>query len=179
MKKAILLLLLFAIVACNDSKKTSEEKVTKNEPKTENLVKELEVTMEFRTNKNAEISLIMNTIKVNEFQTKNIHIVENVIPTTETDKIVANFGPNNISNKMVVSLGKKEEKEFEIMSMSFKYGENIVNIAPKDLNKYFGFSKFSVLDTLTNKIKTIKVGNAHYPKLYVRKKLWDDLKVKL
>jgi hypothetical protein len=180
MKRSIFLILFIITLSCNNSKEANkpiDENLTIKEI-TDEVAKELEIIMEFKTNKDAEISFMMDNIQVNEFQTKNIHLIEKVIPTNGTDKIVGKFGTNNISNKMTISLGNKEEKEFEIVSMQFKYGIDIVNITPKDLNNYFGFSKFSVLDTITHKIKTVTVDNAHYPKLYVRKKLWDDLHVK-
>ena len=92
------------------------------------------------------------------------------------DKFEGFFGGGNISGNFVISFGKKELKEFEIISLSFNYGGNMVNISPKDLEKYFAFSKFSILDTITGKIITIKVDNYHDPKIYARKLLWDELK---
>ncbi len=182
MRKPFFLALFIIIMACNnfkDTNKPPKERLGNKDEEIEVVDKELEVIMEFKTNKDAEIVFMLNNIKVDEFQTKNIHLFEKVIATTTSDQITGKFGPNNISRKMTISLGKKELKEFEILSIRFKYGNGIVNILPKDLNKYFGFSKFSLLDTISNKIKTVKVGNAHNPKLYVKGKLWNELKVNL
>ena len=179
MKKYILLISVVIItVACKNSE-NSDRNATVLSNKTKLADKELEVVMEFKTNQDGEIKLMLEDIKIDEFQTKNIHLIEQVYPSTDVDKIVGKFGYNNISNKMIISLGNEKEKEFEIISLQFKYGEKIVNIAPKNLNKYFGFSKFTVFDSSASKIKTIRVDNAHYPRLYVKKKLWDELKTNL
>lgn len=172
--------MLMTIIACNNTKenKSSKAEVTNNQQQAEPNEKELKLTMKFKTNKKDEFTFMMNEISVDEFQTKNIHLVEKVSPTSTTDQIIGNFGPSNISNKMIISLGRKEPKELEIISINFEYGQSSVNISPEQLSDYFGFSKYSVLDSTTYKIKTIRVDNQHNPRLYVRKKLWDDLNVK-
>ena len=132
--------------------------------------------MQFKTNKNDDLSYIMKDIKVDEFQTKIITINEKVVATSSVDNFEASFGENNISYKFEIDLGNKEIKDFEIISIKFSYGDNDVIILPDDLEKYFGLSKFSLYNSESKVIKTRKVDNYHFPKLYARKQLWDELK---
>ena len=180
MKKVLLFNISLILFACNDAGKTNASNTVSqsNQSVPDEIERELTVSMEFKTNKEDEFVIMMNDIRIDDFQTKNIHIKERVSPTTSVDKLTGNFGVNNISNKLIISLGREEVKEVEIISMNFEYDENIVSVRAKDFRKYFGFSKFSVFDTITNKIQTIKINNIHNPRLYVKKKLWDELNVK-
>ena len=78
----------------------------------------------------------MNSIIVDDFQKKNIHIIENVSPTNIIDVISASFGVNNISNKLQISLGNKEEKVVAIESiiLSLKSSAETVPVVAKNLS---------------------------------------------
>ena len=78
MKKYILLISVVIItVACKNSE-NSDRNATVLSNKTKLADKELEVVMEFKTNQDGEIKLMLEDIKIDEFQTKNIHLVEQV-----------------------------------------------------------------------------------------------------
>lgn len=165
----LVLIMLFVISCKNDPtplQKNDKKGVTK---------KELIINMEFKTNKVDELIFALNDIVIDEFQKKNIQIVEGVIPTSSPDKFRGNFGEGNISHKFEIDLGKNELKEFQIFAISFKYGDKTVSISPDELEKYFAFSKFSIFDKNTKIITTKEVDGYHYPKLYARKQLWDEL----
>jgi len=173
MKNTLLIILLISLISCNNAEKKVNETPTINQEIP--VEKELTVSMEFKSNKEDELVFMLNDVVVDEFQKKNIHIFEKIIPTTTSDSFEGSFGVNNISNKFIISLGKNELKEIEILAINFKYGDKSVSVSPKDLEKYFALSKFSVLDTVSYKITTRKVDNYHDPRLYMRKKLMDEL----
>ena len=173
MKNTLLLVLLMSFLSCNNAEKKANETPVVNQDAP--IEKELIVSMKFKTNKEDELVFMLNDIVVDEFQKKNIHIFEKIIPTTTSDSFEGSFGINNISNKFIISLGKNEVKEIEILAINFKYGDKSVSVPPQDLEKYFALSKFSVLDTLSYKITTKKVDNYHDPRLYMRKLLIDEL----
>ena len=170
MKKLSVFIAIIFMLNCKQEPTASLESIVKvvEDP-------ELILNMEFKTNKEDVLIVSLNEIKVDEFQSKSIHVSEKVIPTTASDHISVNFGPNNLSRKLVIDLGSKELKEFEIVSLSFQYKDNIVEISPNEIEHYFALSKFSELDKATNKIKTQKVEGIHFPKLYLRGIIWDEL----
>lgn len=155
---------------CKEEPKTIQEASPKEvtEP-------ELVINLEFRTNKEDEVLFVFDEIVIDEFQKKSITISEKVIPTTTSENIIAKFGPGNAPGKLIIDLGSSELKEFEIVSMTFSYGDKAVTIDNNNLETYLALSKFSVFDKSTNKITTQKVDGYHFPKLYIRALLWEQL----
>ena len=174
MKNTLLIVLLMSLISCNNAeKKENKTSVTNNEtpPK-----KELIVSMEFKTNKEDDFKLMLNNIVYDEFQRKNIHILEKVMPSSGVESLTANFG-DNLSNEFQFNLGNKVPKEVEVFSMTLSYGDNTVVIGPENIGDYFEVSKkFIKYDTTSGKLITIKVNGNHTPSLYMRGKTLDKLK---
>ncbi|MEH6536887.1 MAG: hypothetical protein V7719_10870 [Psychroserpens sp.] len=170
MKKLIVFIALSMMLSCQEETKTAKEKVAPKEVAKPELI----IKLEFKTNQEDVIILELDEIIVDEFQNKKILISEKVIPTTTSEVITANFG-SNTSRKFIIDLGSSQLKEFEIVSMSFEYGDKYMDITPGEIENYFVLSKFTVLDKTSHKITTQKVDNYHFPKLYARGLLWDRL----
>lgn len=166
------ILILVSGLGCKENQ--GAKKISTEEKKIE-IEKELIIDLEFKTSKSDVIVISLNEIEVDDFQKKSIQITENVEATSNVDRLTAKFGVGNISRRLTIDLGSKEIKEFEIVSIQFTYGENSINIAPDDIETYFALSKFTEFDDNTNKILTKEVDGYHYPKLYLRGVLWDQL----
>ena len=177
MKRIFLMMVLVSAIACNSDKKETTkgavEKVTVEEPKKELLVK-----IEFKSNKTDEFKLSLNNILVDDFQSKNIQIVEKVQPTTESETIIASFGENNISNTFNISFGAKEVKTIDIQSFEISYGKNVITFPTSDLSKYFILNRFITQDPETGVLKTKKVDGKHNPIIILRPKTIKGLKKK-
>ena len=172
MKKSVLILtVIIGFVACKNDKIVNTEKVT-SPIKIEEDDKELVVKLGFKTNKNDVFKIMVNNIVVDELQKKNIHVIEEVVPTSGVDDITANFGVNNISNNILIHLGNKAVKEVEIVDMTVSYGKNRISLkTPEDQNKYLIFNKFIDKDTTTVKLKTKRVDGTHNPVIYFKRNL--------
>ena len=75
MKKLVFILLIAAVACKNEPKETPEEPTT---TETEVVDKELEIVMNFKTDTAGEIKLMLNNVEVDDFQRKNIHVIEKV-----------------------------------------------------------------------------------------------------
>lgn len=171
--KKILLLLLIVTVACkNEPKAVSNEAIAETEIEP---TKELVVNVNFKTNKAGDFKLMLNNVKVDEFQTKNIHVIEKVVPTSGIETITATFGANNISRVFYFNLGSKEPKEVEIESMSLTYGSKSINVSASELGEYFAYNKFVTLDSVSNTFKTKRVDGKHSPNLIFKGKYMEVL----
>jgi len=133
---------------------------------------ELIVSIYFKSNKSDNIKLSLNNIIVDEFQKKNVQIIEKIEPTTNFDEILANFGPNNISNNIVINLGTKKIK-IQIKSIKISYEDKEVFIDNTvDFKKYFAFNKHVKLESKSNIIiKTIEKKGVINPVIYSKKNL--------
>lgn len=172
MKKAIYLLVLtFTLFACNSGGK--QEKTA--HVVEEKSIKELIVEVRFKSSEADNFKLMLNKIKIDEFQSKFIHIVEEVKPTSSTDHIKANFGPDNISTRFQFGLGNKTPKIVEIESITFNYDNKVVSVNSDKLKKHFVFNKFVVLDSVSNKIITQKVDGKHFPIITLKNKYLKQL----
>lgn len=165
MKKAILCLLVLAIVSCD--KKTTKGVETKP-------INEFIVKMNFKPNKKINLTLKLDDIKVDEFQKKAITIVEKVNIPNRMESLTANFG-DNISNNMKINFGNLTTKVIEIQSISLQYGEKVINISPNEIKNHFTLSKY-VSQNKDNKLVTKKVDGKHTPTITLRKKTINSLK---
>lgn len=175
MKKLVLVLLIMISAGCKNENKADEQNKEAQtvvvEPK-----KELIVQLEFKTNQEDEFKLMLNDIIKDDYQKKNIHILEKVIPTTSAESMTANFG-ENISNNFRFNLGNKVPKEVEIISMNLSYGSNSVQITPQNINDYFAVNnKYVQYDTVTNTLKTSVVDGKHFPTIVMRGKTLNTLR---
>lgn len=167
LKKSFLFLLI--LVSCNNNKKEQIQGETSNDSLALNKPNELVVIMTFNTNKPDTFKFILNNIFIDEFQKKNIHILEKTIPTTDYGKIVAKFGANNISNVLQISLGGKEVKEVEIKSIDISFADNNLHISGNEIDKYFKFNKFISFEKSSNKLVTKKINGKHVPYMTLKK----------
>lgn len=173
MKNAIYVLIFVVIIfGCNEQKThvLQETEVNKVQEKS------LSIDFKFKTSEADEFKIMMNNIKVDEFQKKNIQIVENVIPSTTEDKIVAKFDPNNISKQVVISLGNKVEKEVTINSILISYGDKHFNLkSPEDFNANLLFNKFIVRDSSSNTLTTKRIDGKLNPTFRIKNSLINQL----
>lgn len=161
-----------SIISCNES----NQQINSKETESKNFKKGLTIEFNFKTSKSDEFKIMMSNIKVDEFQKKNIQIVENVIPSTTEDKIVAKFDPNNISKQVVISLGNKVEKEVTINSILISYGDKHFNLkSPEDFNANLLFNKFIVRDSSSNTLTTKRIDGKLNPTFRIKNSLINQL----
>jgi len=167
--KKLLLVLVVVIVSCKSE--TKENTSAKEEVAViEAPAKELEIEMNFKTNKEDDFKLAVNNIIKDEFQKKSVVITEKVSPSSSMEKIIANFGENIVSNSIRFDLGNKELKEIEIQTILVSYGANSLSIPGSQLHKYFIINKFVAYDSISQKLTTQKVEGAHYPAIALNRK---------
>jgi hypothetical protein len=174
MKSLFLTLLLIAALACKSDSKKKLNVEAQTEAKEQE--KELTVIINFKTNKPDDFKLMLNNIVIDEFQKKNIHIIETVASSTSFEPFRANFGKRNISNYLVFNLGNKEQKEIKINTIEFTYGENTILINKSNFNKFLRVNQFIDYDKNNFSIKTKQVEGKHNPSIFARKTLIDFLK---
>jgi len=159
----LLILLLIINISCKNNNKAP----IKEEVKAEEVVvvpKQLSIDFNFKTNKADVFKIMMNNIQVDDLQKKNVHIFENVAPSSTLDKIMATFGEDEMSKNIAIHLGNQEIKEVEISSIEVSYGDNLLSIkTPQDIDKYIVFNKFIQKDPASNVLKTIRVSGQHNP----------------
>ncbi|WP_289043730.1 hypothetical protein [uncultured Olleya sp.] len=165
MKKGLLLFLLsIVLLAC----KNEQTQITKTSSQgVEDITKELKVKIKFKSTKADNFKLMLNNIVKDEFQTKNIHIIEKVIVNTEMETLNANFG-ENISNKLIINFGNKEVKTIDFESIDIYYGSNSINILPNQLRKFFNLNKFISLDETSYFLQTKKIEGKHNPSIILK-----------
>lgn len=168
MKKiAFILFLSLCMFACKSEEK--KEKPSEKAPiEVAKKEKDWVINISLKTNKSDDFKLMMNNIEIDEFQKKNIHIIEKMEPTTSFETITAKFGPN-ISKNFVILFGNKEEKEISIQSIEIIYGGNILSVGSENLSEYFNYNEFIQEDEL-GVLKTIKKGNRHNPAMFLKGK---------
>ena len=164
-KFIILIILTLSIISCNESNQQKNPK----EIEPDIFKKSLTIEFNFKTSKSDQFKIMMNNIKFDEFQKKNIQIIEEVTPSTSEDMIVANFDAGNLSNNIIINLGNKEPKDVDIINISVSYGKKHFNIStPEDLDKYLMFNKFIERSADGNTISTKKVEGVLNPVIYFR-----------
>ena len=170
--RKLITILTFAIISlsCNKSEKKHS---SLSEINTDSMLKKsLKLEFIYRTNKSDVFKIMMNNIEVDELQKKNIHIFEDVTPTSNNDRIIAEFDANNMSKNILINLGNKEVKEIEIINISLSYGENFYSFnTAKDINKYFAFNRFVDTDEDSKILKTKKIDGKHNPAIVLRQNL--------
>ena len=164
--------LLLMICSCKEEK---VEQVNQGVPTAaiEKVTRELEIVLELKTDKSDDIKLMMNNIEVDEFQRKNVHIIEKLQPSTSVETVNANFGANNISKNVLINLGNKEVKNITITNIKLFYGDKSILIVPADIEKYFSINKYVNLEG--DVLKTLKVDGKHTPTLTLKRKIINDL----
>lgn len=174
LKGLLLVFLAFLVVSCQS--KTSEAKPIEQK-KVEVVEPNLKIEFKFKTNKPDIFRIMINGIEIDEIQKKNIHIIEEVTPSTSEDTILANFDKGNISSNILINLGNKEPKDVEIISVLVTYGEKHFNItSSEDLDKYLGFNKCIDRGTDGKTITTKRIDGVLNPVIYFRQSFINLLK---
>lgn len=171
--KKLFFVLIILIVGCKSE--TKESPIENEQAVVAEQIKELKVVVNFKTNKEDEFKLLLNNVPVDEFQRKNVHVIEKVLPTTGTETITATFGENNISPNFNFNFGVKENKEVEIESISMSYGANTVTMSGAELSEYFTINKYLTQDSITNKLTTQRIDGKYYPAMILRRKAYNAL----
>ncbi|WP_439152751.1 hypothetical protein [Winogradskyella sp.] len=173
----LLTLLATLSFSCNNLGNSKEDHAQNS--KKIDIAKKLTIRFNFKTNKSDVFKIMMNNIEVDELQKKNIHIFEEVVPSTGDDTIVVEFDANNMSKQIVFHLGNKNEKELEIKSILVSYGNNQYNLSTvADINKYLIFNKFVERDSLSKNLKTIRLDGRLNPSFRIKNNLINLLKRK-
>ena len=181
MKKHILILILLTfLAACKEEKKATEKEAERQTEavETTEIDKELKVVINFKTDKADEFKLMLNNIKIDEFQRKNVHIIETVEPSSAIETINAKFGRGNIPNNFNINLGVKEQKSVEISSIELSFASNNLVIEGTKLDEFFNINKFINYDNSTGTLTTQKIEGKHYPAILAKRKLINFLNSK-
>ncbi|MBT8257477.1 MAG: hypothetical protein KJO49_03325 [Bacteroidia bacterium] len=175
MRRLIGIILVSSLVlsACKNEAKEPEN----TEPVIEESApKKLVVNFKFKTDKYDTFRIMLDNVEVDDLQKKNIHIFENVMPSSGTDEISAVFDEGNISNILKVSLGNKETKEVELVGFSLTYGEKHREWSTaSDYNKFLIFNKFIQRDTSSLILKTQRVEGKLNPVIVVKRPVLNEL----
>ncbi|MFK7781778.1 hypothetical protein [Psychroserpens sp.] len=172
LKPFFFLIIISLFQSCNNSSKSSpkESQTIQVQPKS------LSIEFSFKTSQADEFKIMMNNITVDELQKKNIHIFEDVVPSTSDDVIVANFDPENLSKEIFCHLGNKVEKEVTIKGVLITYGDKQFNLtSTEDFNKHLDFNKFIERDSTSNKLSTKRVGGKLNPWFRIKNSLINQL----
>ncbi len=170
--KKLLLLALILVASCKSEPKTETEI---DEPVETEAPKEFVVNMSFTTDKADDFKLMMNNVQIDEFQIKNIHVIEKVQPTSSVDNLTATFDAGNISTVFRIGLGVKEEKEVTIESLDITYGKNSINVGIGELTNYFTGNKFVEIDSASNTIYVKRVDGKLNPTLSLKRRYLNTL----
>lgn len=168
--------LFLLTLGCKENEKNTE--VTNNN-KSNILIAEpgLKIKLRYKTNKADEFTAMMNNIEVDQIQKKNIHIIEQVQPSTEVDFMVAEFDAGNLSDNVLIHLGDKNLKKVDIIDISVTYGKNEFYASTvEDLEKYFVFSKCIEREPGEKTLKTIRADGILYPVIYFKRSFINALK---
>lgn len=164
MKNFIVIIFAISLIGCNNHKRTD---LTNS--KAEVKSKELLVEFYFKTDSADEFKIMINDIKVDELQRKDIHIYEDVVPSSNEDRIIARFDENNISDKIRISLGNKVLKKVELKRLLVKYGDNEILLStPADFKKYLFFNKFIEYNSENSTITTLNQDGVHHPVIFFK-----------
>jgi len=176
MRKQLVQILIFTIVvfisSCNNDTRNSEQEIV---PETKEK-RELTVIIQFKSNKADNFKLSLNNIVVDEFQKKNVQIIEKIEPSSGFDEISASFGENNISNNLVINFGNRIEKTIIIESIDLFLNSKNIRINNQNFDKYFkhnNFLKISLKEKIT--LNSVKVGNKLNPVIFAKPNLIKSL----
>jgi outer membrane lipopolysaccharide assembly protein LptE/RlpB len=168
----LLVLIVVFITSCNKDVKRNHEEIVEK-PNKQN---ELTISLQFKSNKADNFKLSLNNIVVDEFQKKNIQIIEKIEPSSGFDEIYASFGTNNVSNNLIINFGDKNEKTITIDNILITLNSKSININHDNFNTYFSHNKF-VKKAINNNItlSTIKKNGKLNPVIFAKPNLINSL----
>ena len=177
MKKTSILLLIALVVlsACKENTSTTEN-AQEDQPVEVEESNELVVEFNFKTSKEDDFKIMLNNIDIDDLQKMNISVVETVPPSTNPDKIVANFG-ERMSNNLLINLGNADTKSVEISAINVRYGKVYITAQTgEEIDKYYAFNKFIDWDPETTTVTTKRVEGQLFPVITARRRLINALK---
>lgn len=160
----ITIIILIVFVSCKEKTETIEVETIENSFKVEFI---------FKSNKEDLFKIMLNNIVVNDFQKKNIHFHENIIKTTNEDKVSVNFG-NDKSYNLLINFGNKNEKIVDITNILLIYNDKEVIVTPSNISDYFIFNKFISIND-KGQLVTKTVDGAHNPIIVLKRKAFNEL----
>ena len=168
--KVILFVFSFLIVSCKQENNSVDQEAAKSQPE----MKELIIDFSFKTNVEDQFAILLNDIKIDEFQSKNVHIRETVYPSSEMERIHAKFNPDNLSVKLLITLGKNLKEVF-FESLKFKYGKNSIIINSDNFEEYLMTNDYLKFDKENSLLKAILIRDYTDPVIILKQKLLDFL----
>ncbi|PNQ74783.1 hypothetical protein C1T31_01185 [Hanstruepera neustonica] len=169
MNRITVFIITLVLFSCARNNKAPEIEPQKLETK-----EDFEIVLELKTSVEDDFKVLVNNIEVDEFQKKNIQIVEAIPPSTGFEKLKANFGNKNISNFILINLGKKE-KEVEFNFITFKYGQKSIVVDANNFDEFMRYNKFVSFKKDNFTIETKKVDNKHNPVISAKRILINKL----
>lgn len=171
MRSSTLVILVLLFISCNQPK---NNKSKSNEP-IQPQKKEFIVTFEFKSNSDGDLKLMMNNIIIDEFQKKNIHIIEKIVANSRPESLTANFG-ENFSYDFKINLGNEKPKEIEVVSMIVSYGQKEIAITPQNIEDFFAVNnKYISYDQESGILITKRIEGNHFPSIIMRRKVLEQL----
>ncbi|OUS01643.1 hypothetical protein A9Q86_07695 [Flavobacteriales bacterium 33_180_T64] len=159
MKKNILVICVLLFLSCKEEKK---EKINSRPD-----LKQLIVKVDLKTTTEDVFKVIMNNIKVDEFQEKNVIIRETIPVTSNYENITASFDTNNFSNNIHIDLGKTL-KNVKFNTIEFIYGANVLLITKDNFNEFLKVNKFAKFNEDDFSVTTKKEGKNQYSKIILK-----------
>lgn len=172
-KYLIVFFIIILAAGCNTKSDNGKDKVENKKVKS---LPELTVRMGFKTSVEDQFAINLNDIIVDEFQKMKIQVNESVPVSSTFESIEGKFGPEKISNHLVISLGNKFEKKIEFNAIELSYGNNVFLITESNFKKFFRTNKYVEFDSINYSFKTKIIDGKHNPALIARRNLMTALK---
>ncbi len=171
MKKTFLtLILVISFISCK--KETEKKPILKNNEKKEFIVK-----VSLQTDKEDELKILVNNVRVNRFQRKNIEIKEKLIVLDKPKTYNFNL-KEDFSNSVRLSLGNKEEKTIKVRVIEITYQDIKIRTNGNDLDKYFTFNKYVTYNKENSTLTIKKVDGKLNPVMRLNKSVFKSKKKK-
>ena len=172
-KIGLIALASFLITNCNEEKKNNPKQEVKPEVVTPKVFK---ATIKLKTSVEDKFSLLMNNVKIDEFQKMNISAYEMIPTSTAMETLEVTFFEGIFSNLIILDLGNKAEKNVEISSVELTYGSNAILASNDQIKDYFRLNKFVSYDDENNIFVTKKINGQHFPRLILKPNIINKLK---
>lgn len=168
--KATLLLFSLLIVSCKEQSNKAKKETVEAVP----LKKELIIDFNFKTDVEDQFAILINDIKIDEFQSKSVSIKETVYPSTGLENIHAKFDPNNLSNVLLITFGRTLKNVF-FENLKFQYGNNIIVIDKNNFDDYMTANKYLEYNKESSIFTAVEENGYTDPVIFAKQNLIDFL----